>query len=166
MRLERVTVLALAISLMAIGTPPDLDAQLDATSLAAEVRATWDSYINAFSEGRADLIADRFYTAPSFHGGAEGVSTVLTAGELQAAFQAVLESLARQDYRRSETRRATICVLTETTAFLDAEYVRYRADDSVLMTGAGTYLFTKRPEGWRIAGQVPHATAKALSCSS
>lgn len=129
----------------------------------AEVRAAWDAYIEAFSAGRADVIADEVYAAPSFQlepGGA----AVRSRAETRAGFEALHRRLAPERYDRSETDRAEICVINPATALLSAHFTRYRTDGSVLSRGASSYLFARLDGGWRIVAFLANPAGKLIAC--
>ena len=74
-----------------------------------EVRAAWNEYIRAFSAGRADIIADRVYMAPSFNLAATGIVVSMTPADIRARLETSIETLAAQNYQRTETKVANIC---------------------------------------------------------
>jgi len=131
----------------------------------AEVRAAWDEYVKAVSAQRSDVIADRVYLAPSFNLAPSGVIVSNTAAEVRSRFEANWKQLTSQNYDHSETKSANICVLNETAAILSAQFVRYRKDGSILNEPAGTYVFAKTPQGWRIVAQMGHAPERIIRCA-
>ena len=130
----------------------------------AEVRSAWDEYIRAFSAGRADLIADGVYLAPSFNLAEAGIQVSMSPADTRARFKAAMEMLAAQSYLRTETKSARICLLNDTAAVLSGQFTRYRKDGSVLAEAAGTYVFAKLPQGWRIVASIPHSPERVLKC--
>ena len=108
-----------------------------------EVLKAWDSYIAAFSAGRTDIVATRAYAAPSYQMGNSGVNLRMKPDDIKTSFDEIHSQLEREQYDRSETDAVVVCVLNESTALLSAHFTRYRTDDSVLMTGASSYLFGK-----------------------
>lgn len=129
-----------------------------------DVRAAWDAYIEAFSAGRTDVIANDVYAAPSFQLGASGPEVRLTEADTKARFDATHRALAPERYDRSETNRAEICVINDGTALLSAYFTRYRTDDTVLSTGASAYLFAKFDDNWRIVAIMANPDAKLIAC--
>jgi hypothetical protein len=130
----------------------------------AEVRAAWDEYMRAFSSRRADLIADRSYTAPSASLSVGGVTFSMTAADVKSRFESSIGTLAARNYARSETRSANVCILNDGAAILSGTFVRYLNDGSVMSEIAGTYLFTRTPPGWRIVAQVSHTAKEVVKC--
>ena len=51
-------------------------------------------------------------------------------------------------------------------AILSAQFIRYRKDGSVLSEPAGTYLFSKTKQGWRIVAQIPHSPDRIINCAN
>ena len=132
----------------------------------AEVRSAWDEYIRAFSAGRADLIADGVYLAPSFNLAEAGIEVSMSPADTRARFKTAMELLAAQGYQRTETKSAGICLLNDTAAVLSARFIRYRKDGGILGEAAGTYVFAKSPQGWRIVASIPHSPERALKCGA
>lgn len=128
------------------------------------VRATWDAYIAAFSDGRTDIVSSDIYAAPSYQLSARGWSLRRTTGDTKTAFDAIHQALATERYNRSETDAAEICVINAGTALLTAHFTRYRTDNSVLTKGASAYLFGKLDAGWRIVAVIGNPTAKLIAC--
>ena len=50
------------------------------------------------------------------------------------------------------------------TALLSAYFTRYRTDDTVLMTGASSYLFAKVDGDWRILAIMANPARKLIAC--
>ncbi len=135
-------------------------------TMQAEVRAAWDEYVRAFSAQRADVIADRVYLTPSFNLAPTGVVVSMTTADVKARFETSIGALAAQNYQRSETKFANICVLNDTAAILSAQFIRYRKDGTVLSEPAATYVFAKTERGWRIVAQMGHTPDRVLKCGS
>ena len=154
-----------ALLTAAVGLAPSLKAQtVPEAEVKTEVRAAWDAYIEAFSAGRTEVIAREIYSAPSFRTGAEGAAVLGTAAETQASFDAIHRQLAPEDYDRSETDRAEICVINSGTALLSAYFTRYRTDGSMLARGASSYLFAKVDGEWRILAIMANPARKLIAC--
>lgn len=144
---------------------PDMASAQGTRVVTEEILSTWAGYSRAFAEGRVDFIADSVYTTPSFHGLADGMQTLTTTDEIRDLFRAALTSARAQGYDRSVTRSSTVCPLSDDTALLSVEYARYRADGEVLSESAGTYLFTRTSDGWRILGQIGHTADRRVGCA-
>ena len=50
----------------------------------------------------------------------------------------------------------SICILTPTSAIASGEFVRYRADGSVLSRHGNAYVFSKGDDGWRVVAMLSH----------
>jgi len=136
------------------------------STMQAEIRAAWDEYLRAFSARRADVIADRVYLTPSFNLAATGAVVSMTPADVKARFEASIGALAAQNYLRTDTKFANICVLNDTAAILSAQFIRYRKDGTVLSEPAGSYVFAKTEAGWRIVAQMGHTPDRVLKCGS
>ena len=135
-------------------------------ALKAEVSAAWEEYLKLFADGRADVIGDRVYSAPSFNLTANGPNVSMTPADTRARFETSIAALVKQNYARTTTKHANICVLNDATAILSVQWTRYRKDGSVLSEPAGTYLFSKTKDGWRIIAQTGHAPERVMRCGS
>jgi ketosteroid isomerase-like protein len=135
-------------------------------ALKAEVSAAWEDYLKLFAEGRADAIGDRVYLAPSFNLTANGPNVSMTPADTRARFETSIAALVKQNYARTTTKHANICVLNDATAILSVQWTRYRKDGSVLSEPAGTYVFSKTKDGWRIIAQTGHAPERVISCGA
>jgi hypothetical protein len=135
-------------------------------TLKAEVSAAWEEYLALFAEGRADVIGDRVYSAPSFNLTANGPNVSMTPADTRARFETSIAALVKQNYARTTTKHANICVLNDATAILSVQWTRYRKDGSILSEPAGTYVFSKTREGWRIVAQTGHAPERVMRCGS
>jgi hypothetical protein len=134
--------------------------------IKAEVSVAWEDYLKLFAAGRADVIGERVYLAPSYALSATGPSLSMTSAEMKKSLESSISALSVQNYARTATKSANICVLNEATAILSAQFTRYRKDGSVLSEPAGTYLFSKTQQGWRIVAQIPHSPERILSCAN
>jgi hypothetical protein len=149
---------------VACGSAKPSAQEVSESEVKASVRSVWDAYIGAFSAGRTDVVANEVYAAPSFQLGAGGADVRMTAADTQARFDATHRSLALQEYDRSETDRAEICVINDGAALLSAHFTRYRTDGSVLSKGASSYLFGRFDDGWRIVAIMANPAAKLIAC--
>jgi hypothetical protein len=135
-------------------------------ALKAEVSAAWEEYLKLFADGRADVIGDRVYSAPSFNLTANGPNVSMTPADTRARFETSIAALVKQNYARTTTKHANICVLNDATAILSVQWTRYRKDGSILSEPAGTYVFSKTKDGWRIIAQTGHAAERVMKCGS
>lgn len=157
-------VLIAALTVLGVWNTSGLGQTAGQAAIQVEVRTAWNEYIRAFSAGRAEVIADRVYMAPSFDLAATGIVVSMTPADIRARFETSIETLAAQNYQRTETKGANICVLNDTAAVLSAQFIRYRKDGSVLGEAAGTYVFAKTQQGWRIVAQMGHSPDRVLKC--
>jgi hypothetical protein len=163
--LQRSMSLAAALAIGAWLSP--LDAQPSGQDgLRAEVSAAWEEYLELFADGRADVIGERVYSAPSFNLTANGPNVSMTPADTRARFETSIAALVKQNYARTATKHANICVLNDATAILSVQWTRYRKDGSILSEPAGTYVFAKTKDGWRIIAQTGHAPERVMRCGS
>jgi hypothetical protein len=134
-------------------------------TMKSDIRAAWDQYIRDFSSRRADLIAERSYTAPSASLAGNGVVFSMTQADVKSRFESSIGALVAKNYERSDTRTANICILNDGAAILSGTFVRYLKDGSVMSEIAGTYLFAKTAPGWKIVAQIGHSADRVMKCS-
>lgn len=128
------------------------------------VRAAWDTYITAFSDGRTDVVAEQVYAAPSYVLGAAGGTVRMTTHDTKEGFDQIHQTLQREQYDRTETDHVEICVLNGGTALLTARYTRYRTNGEVLTTGASGYLFALLEGQWKILAIMGNPADKLVAC--
>ena len=138
--------------------------QGNAQDVKTAVRMAWDTYIDAFSAGRTDLVASDIYAAPSYQLGENGGTVRMRVSDIKAAFDDIHASLNEARYARSETDVATICVINLGTALLSAHFTRYRDDGTVLTRGASSYLFAKFKSDWRIVAIMGNPSGNLIAC--
>ena len=151
------TVLALTATTLLAQESSDRDVK-------TAVRAAWDTYITAFSDGRTDIVAEQVYAAPSYVLGTTGGTVRMTTHETQKGFDQIHQTLQRERYDRTETDHVEICVLNEGTALLTARYTRYRTNDEVLTSGASGYLFGILDGQWKILAIMGNPDDKLVVC--
>jgi hypothetical protein len=161
-RVALLTAVALAFTLSGSSALSQQTSSRDA--MKADVRAAWDQYIRDFSSRRADLIAERSYTAPSASLAGSGVVFSMTPADIKSRFASSIGALVAKNYERSDTRTANVCILNDGAAILSGTFVRYLKDGSVMSEIAGTYLFAKTAPGWRIVAQIGHTADRVVKC--
>ncbi len=166
MNIQLPSICMLIISTVLVGSANSAFAQsFNEEVLREEIITVWNNYISVFSEGRADVIADRIYADQSHYVENDGPVFVPTRAENEDEFQTLFTGLEAQDYDKSETQYMNICVLNPTGAILSAVYTRYRTDGSILLESGGTYMFAKFAEGWRILAVIGHSPEKVIQCA-
>jgi hypothetical protein len=163
---SRILAIGVLVVLAVTASSSKVDSQQTSSrdAMKAEVRAAWDDYIRSFSSRRADLIAERSYTAPSASLAGGGVVFSMTPSDVKARFESTIGALVAQDYERSDTRTANVCILNDGAAILSGTFVRYLKNDSVMSEIAGTYLFARTAPGWRIVAQISHTADRVVKC--
>ncbi|MDH3424924.1 MAG: hypothetical protein OEN00_18135, partial [Gemmatimonadota bacterium] len=138
----RIGLLALA---SALGSPAFAQSP-DRARVRTEVATALEVYVGAFSQGRADFIADSVYVAPAYFLGGSSVEVRMTSSDVRAHFERMMEPLPAQGYQRSEIRSSRVCVLSNIAAIAHLGFARVRTDGSVIVAGDAAYFYTKTPE--------------------
>lgn len=136
----------------------------DRTDLRAELTTALERYVAAFSEGRADFIADSVYTAPAYFFGADDVQVRMTSADVRERFEQMMAPLPAQGYDRSEILGSDVCILSDTAALVTLDFARVRADGSVMSEGTAIYFYAKTPLGWRINASI--GSDQRIECGS
>ncbi len=156
--------MSLLAAALLLGSPASAQSP-NRAQLQAEVSAVLEEYVGAFSQRRADFVADSTYAAPAYFLGGDRARVEMTTAQVEARFERRLSSLVAEGYQRSEIRTSNVCVLSDVGALASIRFVRYRTDGSVMLESAATYLFAKMPEGWRIVANIGHPADRIIDCS-
>jgi hypothetical protein len=110
-------------------------------------------------------VADNIYSTPSYEINNQGIRLWATNGDIVSAFEAMGESFEPSGFDRIEPKNVSICVMNQKSAILSvvADYVR--SDGSTLIEDwAGSYLFAKFSENWRIVTFMGHQPKNFFQC--
>lgn len=156
-------VVATLVAATAFCTPSAAPAQAqNRPQLRAELTSALEQYVAAFSDGRADYIADSVYTAPAYFFGSGDVVVRVTSADVRSHFEQMMAPLPAQGYARSELRGSDVCILSESAALVTLDFARLRADDSVIIEGTAIYFYAKTAEGWRINASI--GSSQRIEC--
>jgi len=122
--------------------------------LRTELTAVLVKYVEAFSAGRIDFLADSVYTAPAYFSGGGGIDVRMTRDDVADRFREMWAPLPAQGYDRSDIRGSDVCVLNDRAALVTLDFARVRADGSVMIAGTAIYLYVRTPEGWRVSASL------------
>ena len=134
----------------------------DRARLRAELTAALEDYVGAFSDGRADYIADSVYTAPAYFFGGGNVQVRMTRADVRERFEQMMAPLPAQGYDRSEIRGSDVCLLSDSAALVTLDFARVRADGSVMTAGTAIYFYAKTAEGWRVNASI--GSSQRIQC--
>lgn len=79
-----------------------------------------------------------------------GVIAPSSEDEALALLRPQIENLRARGYARSELNRATVKLLSATTALATVEWIRFKANNEELERLGATYAFFKGEHGWKI----------------
>lgn len=116
----------------------------------AAVRGTYRDYCVAAASGSAAAMLP-YYLLPCLVIGARGSVALNTFAEALEFLQRSMLALTASGYARSDIANMKVQRLGTGLALLSAQITRYRADDSVLASVEGRYLFHGTEAGWKIA---------------
>ena len=92
----------------------------------------------------------------------EGVIAPSSESEALRLLQPHVESLRARGYAKSELHRATVKLLSPTTALAAVEWIRRKSNDDELERLGATYAFFKDKPGWRIVMLTVHPPETVL----
>lgn len=92
----------------------------------------------------------------------QGVIAPASESEALAILRPHIESLQARGYARSELDRATVKLLSETTALAAVQWIRRKADEEELERVGATYALFKSEDGWKIVMVTVHSPAALL----
>ncbi len=148
--------------------PIGLQAQLsieDRNTVYLEIEAALISYHYLFSTGSPYEIANQAYGAPLVTISTDGTTTVMaTPEEVESWVEGFLDSIRSQGWYRSAMPSPTICVLGQNSGFGSGQFIRYREDGSEISRSGMTYIFQRKPEGWRMTTFLAQESNVQLSC--
>ncbi len=133
-------------------------------ALAREVAAALRAYHAVFSGKDGAEMAARGYGAPLMSLGSGSHVVWPTRDEVAAWAQGFVDQLQTTGWDRSSMPEPSICILTPTSAIASGEFVRYRADGSVLSRHGNAYVFSKGDDGWRVVAMLSHDPRRPLTC--
>ena len=135
-------------------------------AIEKEVAAALHNYYRLYTE-KSDkaLSADVFLETWVQLGAGGPTITGTEPADVAKRFAANIERLQAQWWVKSAYPNPIICVINAGTALASGEFMRYRADGSVLSYNATSYLFTKTAKGWRIVSFFGHERGKIIGCN-
>lgn len=92
----------------------------------------------------------------------QGVIAPASESEALAILRPHIDSLQARGYARSELDRATVKLLSETTALAAVQWIRRKADEEELERIGATYALFKSEDGWKIVMVTVHSPAALL----
>jgi hypothetical protein len=160
-RITQVAFVALALTAAIVrGQPLSAD---KANMISQEVDTFISQYNLWFAAGRADLIAERVYAAPTTHLASDRLSVSMSKEQVQAGFEAYLKPLLNDGYARSEWTSRYIHVLHQGAVIVSGAFTRYRSDGTKIGDFAGTYVLGKTPNGWRVVANTTHDPSRVIT---
>lgn len=135
-------------------------------AIEKEVAAALHNYYSLYTEKNNKALSADVFLDTWIQLGANGPTITGTdPADVAKRFAANIERLQAQGWVKSAYPNPIICVINASTAIASGEFMRYRADGSVLSYNATSYLFTKTPKGWRIASFFGHERGKIIGCN-
>lgn len=91
-----------------------------------------------------------FFHSPYVIMAPEGVIALSSEDEALTVLRPQIKNLRARGYVRSEIDRATVKLLSASTALATVEWIRFKANDEELERLGATYAFFKGDNGWKI----------------
>lgn len=115
----------------------------------------------AFSEGDLPRWLS-FFHSPYLIMAPEGVIAPSSESEALTLLRPQMDNLRARGYARSELNRATVKLLSSTTALAAVEWIRRKANKEELERLGATYALFKGEDGWKIVMVTVHPATTLL----
>lgn len=165
-------VAALAVAVLVLVSSAQPRAQGNAltrdqvVTIEKEVTAALQNYYRLYTEKDNAALGPDVFFEPWLQLGARGPQVMHTGQEeIAPRFAESVKGLQAQGWVKSEYPKPIICVINAGTAIASGEFMRYRADGSVLSVNGTSYLFSKTPKGWRVVSYFGHEVGKVIGCN-
>jgi hypothetical protein len=159
-------VLAVSAGASIVGQEPPGLTKEQVAAIEKEVTAALHTYYRYYTEQNNKALSAEVFLTPWIQLGANGPTVTGTEPQdVAKRFAAAIERLKAQGWVKSEYPHPIICVINASTAIASGEFMRYRADGSVISYNATSYLFGKTKEGWRIVSFFGHERGKIIGCN-
>lgn len=132
-----------------------------ARAIEADALATYERYLLAFN-ARDAARAARFYGVPMMVVRATGHRMLAAHSEVETMLSNSLALLQTKGFASTRIGRCTLRAMNENTVLLSADFIRSRADGSVIETVACTYVLSRGDSGWAIVTMVAHPADRVL----
>lgn len=130
-----------------------------------EIEAALKNYHQLFSTGTPAEIANQVYGAPLVSISTNGATTIWNSTEdVEIWVSGFLDNIRSQGWYRSAMPSPTICVLGVNSGFGSGQFIRYREDGSEISRSGMTYIFQRKPEGWRMTTFLAQDPNVQLAC--
>ena len=134
--------------------------------IKGEVALAYDQYVSFQEDSRPDRVANEIYSPPSYSINGRQVELWSTETDVESAIGAIGKFFEADGFDHIETKQLSICVMNQNSALLSTIADYKRSDGSTLLENfAGTYLFSKVSEDWKILAFIGHSPNKAIQCS-
>jgi hypothetical protein len=121
-----------------------------AKEISQELKAFYNSYIDAFNREDIDLFSQSFAYPYAWITGERGLGQCASEGDHQRGFGKIMAVLKDRGWVRSGIDRLNTWALAEDLAMILADVTRYKADGSVLERVRACYTVQRDPKGWKI----------------
>ena len=122
----------------------------DTKTIVDEIETAYRHYIDIFNrEDAAGFVG--CYTHPhTMLSGEQGLLIVNTAAEHELGYQALMDTLHKQEWTRSGIDHMQIWPFSDSLAQLVADVTRYRKDSSILEKIRASLMLRREAGGWKI----------------
>src|SRR4030042_687825 len=110
----------------------------------------YTEYVQAFQTLNARAILP-YYHVPSMMISSQEVIVMATSAEVEAYFARIMGRLKARGYARTEIKELHMKQMSDGTALLGGNLVRYKTDGEELGRLGATYTLRKTDGGWKIA---------------
>ena len=149
----------IALLCFSVNTAADHEAVIE------EIHNAVSNYYYGFSNFDPTKIANELYSAPFSVVAEGGNHTVLhTTEEVVDFITNFLSNLRANQWHYSDMPTYEICILGPNIVFVSGTYIRYKADGEEISRSGSTYLYQKKPEGWKILSIINKTQNVSIQC--
>lgn len=120
------------------------------SSLAAEVRAFFDQYNEAFASFDGKRIAALYYMPTVTMRGDGSIHCLQSSEDLASFFQGVVDTYRKDGYSDGNFKNFEALAIGGLSALATMDWELLRQDGSVIKSWRQSYNVVRTPEGWRI----------------
>jgi hypothetical protein len=120
-----------------------------------DVVRTFNDYAQTFQTLEPRSVA-AYFALPCMLIAPQGVRVMTKRTEVEALLEAMMSALKLRGYSRSALAEMKVSVVSDSTAFVSVDRVRYKADETELERLGETYTLRKAENDWKIVAAVIH----------
>lgn len=131
---------------------------VESIGVVSDLQKTFAGYLRATRSGVARSVVE-YVRTPMLVSGADGMTVLESAGDVEAYYDTILRRLASLSYARTEVHRQEVEVVNDRTAVVQISGTRRDSEGSVIEPIAAFYIFNLVGQEWRMSLMAPSVVA-------